>query len=218
MKKLLVGLGAVLVAGILLGYAVSWLLQHRPEEGVEAPAPAELILPERAVTLYFAEPQGRYLVRQQRSIPGCSDDRDCIGSLLTVLIAGPEDNAVAVVPPTTEVLGIELEDDLVRVDFSRQLADHHPGGSLSELLTIHSLINSLSESFPYLRQLQIVIDGEIRETLKGHVRIDLPVTADYGFTQPPASGLEAPPSSPAPQGQDEIEDIIRRAVEMEDAP
>lgn len=220
MKKLLAGLGAVLIVGILVGYGVGWLFQQKLEDTVQAPAPVELLLPEREVTLYFAEPQGSYLVRQQQSIPGCIDDRDCVNSLLTALIAGPKDKAVtvAVLPETTEILGIELEGDLARVNFSRQLVDHHPGGSLSELLTIHSLINSLSESFPYIRQLQILIDGEPRETLKGHVRIDYPVTADYAFTQPQGTGSDQPAAVPAREKQDAIEEIIRKAAEMEEKP
>lgn len=216
MKKLLAGLGVVLIVGIILGYGVGWLFQQKQEDGIQAPAPVEQTLPAREVTLYFAEPQGRYLVPQQHSIPGCTDDRDCVNSLLVALIAGPKADAVAVLPETTKILGIELEDDLARLNFSRQLVDHHPGGSLSELLTVHSLINSLSESFPYVRQLQILIDGETRESLKGHVRIDLPVTVDYAFTQPSVTGSEQPAATSAQEEQDAIEEIIRRAVEMEE--
>ncbi len=103
-----------------------------------------------------------------------------------------------------------MENDLVRINFSRHLVDHHPGGSLSELLTVYSLMNSLSESFPYLRQMQILVDGEIRQTLKGHVRIDLPVYVDFTLTQAPDTGI----AEPVGEEQDyrEIERLIEEAV------
>lgn len=219
MKKLLLGLAAVLTAGILLGYIIGWLLQQTQEETSQVPIVIEEALPSRVVTLYFAEPQGRYLVRTPYQISGCNDDRDCMKNLLLGLIEGPKTDTVAVLPSATQVLGIELENDLVRVNFSRHLVDLHPGGSLSELLTIHSLINSLSESFPYVRQLQILIESEARESLKGHVRIDRPVYADYALTQPPMTGLETDAVSQRPvNGELEIDRIIREAAEMRDEP
>ena len=69
--------------------------------------------------------------------------------------------------------------------FSRQLVDFHPGGSLTELLSIYSIANSLSESFPYIRQIQILVAGEVRQTLKGHVRIDQPIYANFSYDNPP---------------------------------
>ena len=94
-------------------------------------------------------------------------------------------------PASARVLGIELENDLVQVNFSRQLVDLHPGGSLSELLTVYGLANSLAENFSYLRQLQILIDGQPQATLKGHVRIDQPVYADFSYSRPPLPGPKA---------------------------
>jgi hypothetical protein len=41
----------------------------------------------------------------------------------------------------------------------------------------------LNENFSYLRQLQILVEGEVRQTLKGHARIDQPVTVDFALTQ-----------------------------------
>ena len=93
--------------------------------------------------------------------------------------------------------------------FSRQLVDLHPGGSLTELLTVYSLANSLNENFPYLRQLQILVDGQIRQTLKGHVRIDQPVYANFSFGQPPELGGEAPAA--AEKGELSIDQLIQDA-------
>jgi len=132
---------------------------------------------------------------------------------LNGLIEGSQLGSVAILPKETKILGIDIENDLVRVNFSRQLIDFHPGGSLSELLTVYGLINTLNENFPYIRQLQILVDGEIRQTLKGHVRIDQPVYADYSFNQPPLNIVSTTDS--AEDGLS-IEKILEDASSTED--
>jgi hypothetical protein len=214
MKNLLIGLAAVLGIGVLLGYGIGWFFQHGEMETAQLPIIVEETLPPREVILYFTEPEGRYLQRVEQAIPGCEEDSDCILSLLQQLIAGPTGEGIPVLPAATRVLGVEVENDLVRINFSHHLSDLHPGGSLSELLTIHSLIISLSESFPYLRQLQVLVESEVRQTLKGHVRIDRPITADYALTQPPSSGQEEVPDTGRPAaGTLNIEDIIEQSGE-----
>lgn len=186
MKKILLGLLGVLLVGVLLGYLGGILLQQEQPTAERIPIVVEEELPEQQVTLYFGDVNGAYLVAETRLIDGCDDDRDCIRSVLEELRSGSRQDLQPVLPEQTGILEIELENDLVRVDFSRHLSDFHPGGSLSELLTVYSLVDSLSENFPYLRQMQITVDGQLQQTLKGHVRIDQPVYADFSYTHPPA--------------------------------
>ncbi len=185
MNKVLIGLLSVLVTGVLLGYGVSWYLQQgqNPTEEVRIAITKEISM--REVQLYFTAPEGTFLVPEPQDIPMCDVDRDCINSLLVSLINGSQQGNFPVLPKETKILGIEVENDLVRVDFSRQLVDFHPGGSLTELLSIYSIANSLSESFPYIRQIQILVAGEVRQTLKGHVRIDQPIYANFSYNNPP---------------------------------
>lgn len=188
MKKILLVLLGLLLIGVLTGYGIGWYLQQAQQPAERIPIVVDAELPEREVQLYFAAPQGDYLQPEARQIAGCDDDRDCIRSVLEALRSGSQQDLLPVVPPKTGILDIELENDLVRVNFSRHLSDFHPGGSLAELLTVYSLVNSLSENFPYLRQLQILVDGQVLQTLKGHVRIDQPVYADFNFSRPPQTG------------------------------
>lgn len=209
MKRMLFSLALVLIIGVSIGYILGWFFQDSRDEVTPIPEIIEETLEGREVALYFAEPQGRYLLREKAGISGCEDDRDCVRALLTLLIAGPQGDLVRVLPETTRIDGVELENDLVRINFSRHLVDHHPGGSMTELLTIYSLINSLSESFPYLRQMQILVEGEVRQTLKGHVRIDHPVYADYSLTQSPKPGTSG--DEPIREEKDNLE--IERLIE-----
>jgi len=188
MKKILLGTLGVLLLGVIVGYLAGWFMQQAQPPAERIPIVLEEELPEREVQLYFVEPEGRFLQPEARLIAGCEEDSDCIRSMLEALRAGSQQGLLPVLPSETGILEIELENDLVRINFSRHLSDFHPGGSLSELLTVYSLSNSLSENFPYLRQALILIDGQVQQTLKGHVRIDQPVYADFSYSHPPQSG------------------------------
>lgn len=191
MKKILLGLLGLLVVGIVAGYGVGWFVYRSQPQPEKIPIVVEPELPPREVQLYFIDPEGSHLVPELRQIPGCDVDRDCMQSLLEALISGSQQGNLPVLPKTVQLLGIEQENDLVQLNFSKQLVDHHPGGSLSELLTIYSLVNSLVENFSYLRQVQILVEQQVKQTLKGHVRIDQPVYADFNYNRPPIPGSAA---------------------------
>lgn len=211
MKKILVGLLGVLIIGIFIGYGISWYSQQVQEVVKDAPMAVKEELRKREVQLYFVSPEGGFLVPEPSEIPGCDEDRDCISSLLTQLIAGPKSTNLAVLPRETEILGVEVENDLVRINFSKKLVDFHPGGSLTELLSIYSIANSLSENFPYLRQVQLLVEGETQQTLKGHARIDQPIYADFSFNHPPVSGLV--PEQLEPRSEEQHPLSIERLIQ-----
>jgi len=190
MKKILLGLLVLLVVGICAGYGIGWYLQRSQPAAERIPIVIEPDLPPREIQLYFTDPGGTYLVPELRQIPGCDADQDCMRSLFEELRKGSQQGNLPVLPEDAVLHGVELENDLVRLNVSQQLVDHLPGGSLSELLTVYSLVNSLVENFSYLRQVQILVDGQVRQTLKGHVRIDQPIFADFSFSHPPLTGPE----------------------------
>ncbi|WP_321390109.1 GerMN domain-containing protein [uncultured Desulfuromusa sp.] len=205
MKKLFLNLLGVLLLGILIGYGVSWFFQQGQKEEESARVVIARDVPVRELQLYFVAPDGTFLVPEPYETSACDDDLGCIQDLLSGLIYGSSQNNLPVLPKETEVLAVDVENDIVRINFSRKLVDFHPGGSLTELLTIYSVANSLNENFPYLRQVQILVDGEVLQTLKGHVRIDQPIYADYSFSEPPLPG-------PFPEGADQnlsIEQLIQ---------
>lgn len=211
MKKILVGLIVILAAGVLLGYGISWMSQQVKKTKEEAPRIIIETLPERMVQLYFTAPEGTFLMAETAAIPGCEEDRDCIVSLVQALTKGSQAGNLSVLPQQTTVLNAEVENDLVRINLSKQVVDFHPGGSLTELLSIYSIANSLSENFPYIRQVQLLVEGEVRQTLKGHARIDQPIYADLSYNQlPVGQGVDATVTSD-PQGLS-IEQLIEQVV------
>jgi hypothetical protein len=54
------------------------------------------------------------------------------------------------------------------VNLTRSFADNHPSGIEAETLTLLSIIGTLHENFPAVRQVRFLVDGQPRQTLAGH--------------------------------------------------
>ncbi len=153
----------------------------------------------REVVLYFADSAATSLVSEEQQIAGCNDERQCVAQTLEALAAGSQ-QLQPVIPTATRILGVEIENDLARINFSRELVNRHPGGSLSELLTVYSLTNTLAVNFPHLQRFQFLIEGQVETTLKGHVAISRPIKPDFRYSQildGREEGVEMPQGSAA---------------------
>jgi len=179
----------LLVIGALVARKYLFTSPPQPLPVGEVSGPREL----REVVLYFGSVDGSHLVPEGREIEDCLEERSCLMETVRALIAGPVGDLTPVFPSHAVLLDVVEEGGTAKVDFSRDLVTGHPGGSISELLTVYALANTLSENFPYVRQVQILIDGASIETLKGHVDLREPVKADFTFSRPsegnsPAAG------------------------------
>lgn len=161
-------------------------LSSSPEVPVASPAPVQ----RRSLTLYFAAASGDRLVAEARQVEPCPAEPACYDALLQALIQGSSAGLVPVLPPQARLRSVSAEGQTLIIDFSRELVDHHPGGSLSELLTVAALANTVAKNFPELRQVRILVEGAIPETLKGHVSLHEPVLADFSLVQAAAGTAE----------------------------
>ncbi|MCD4688801.1 MAG: GerMN domain-containing protein [Desulfuromonadaceae bacterium] len=176
----------LLVFGGLIGRKY-WIKTHPAEipTVTDQAEPAGL----RDVVLYFGDPAGVVLLAETREISGCQDGQACLEATLQALIDGPIGDLVPILPDQTRLLSITEQDGLATADFSRELISGHPGGSVSELFTAYGLVNTLAENFPYIRQLRILVEGEVVPSLKGHVDLRQPISADFRFTSQPEQAL-----------------------------
>jgi germination protein M len=130
-------------------------------------------------SVYFSDDQANYLVKEERT----AQVSKVIGSELDMkaklaveaLVEGPtQPNLYPTIPEGTKLLGLEIKDQIAYVDFSKELAEKHWGGSTGELLTIGSIVNTLVQ-FPGIEKVQILIEGRIKPTLAGHADISVPL-------------------------------------------
>ncbi len=177
-------LALLVVFGLLVGR--KYLTTDPPHQGpVPVPIqqePRQL----RDVTLYFGATDGTYLAPEGREIEDCLVEDDCIRETVQALVNGPVGNLIPLFPSHSVVRDVSIENGTAVVDFSRETVTGHPGGSMSEILTVYGLANTLAVNFPHLRQVKIIIEGHPVETFKGHIGLIEPVKADFRFSRPPS--------------------------------
>ncbi len=53
-----------------------------------------------------------------------------------------------------------------------------PGGTTAEYMSLYTLVKTLRDAFPSIRAVQILVDGERRDSLAGHIDISDPLTLE----------------------------------------
>jgi germination protein M len=139
--------------------------------------PGEMI----EVNLYFSDSQAMYLVSEKRKIPQTTS---LAKQVVVELIKGPDSSDLySTIPEGTRVNEVYIADDIVYVDLSEEVFKNHPGGSSGELMTVYSIVNSLTEISP-IKGVQILVEGNERNSLVGHVDISMPLLRDEDWIKP----------------------------------
>jgi len=136
----------------------------------------------QTVILYFADEQADRLVREERQFVLAGRERAV--AVLEELIEGPAYPAHGrTIPPDVKVLGVKIAGGIADADFSKELRSSHWGGSTGEIFTVYSIVHTLAE-LPGVELVQIRIEGEIVETLVGHLELREPLSPDPGLVAP----------------------------------
>lgn len=164
---ILLALAVLLSAG---GCAYSFARGIAPEEGGEGTPPISPTTrtEQTEVTLFFADSQAQHVIPEVRLV----DLQESLGeAVVRELIKGPaEPDLFRTIPEGTRLLSFEVVEGVAYVNFSRELQANHGGGSAGEVMTLDSLVLSLTE-LPEIDKVQILVEGEKKETLKGHFEI-----------------------------------------------
>lgn len=113
----------------------------------------------RPATLYLVGADTQ-LVPVVREVSSGVAVEDQLAAVFATLIAGPTDDELerdlqSLVPPTTEVLGVELDSARITLDLSSSFADI---GGPSELLAVGQLVLTAT-TFPGVREFALRLDG-----------------------------------------------------------
>jgi hypothetical protein len=160
------------------------------ENGIPPQSPPAVItdeiFPDAAVTLpvylYFADNQAPFLRGEERSGlrpgPGSDVPAEFCRRLMDALAAGPKSGLARTLPRNAEIRAVFVEEKTAYVDFSREVSVSHPGGIMSEVITIYSVVNTLVLNVDAVDKVKLLIAGQDAETLAGHVDIRFPLNAD----------------------------------------
>jgi len=151
--------------------------EEEEEEEVTPPPVEEMV----EVNLYFSDEEGMYLVSEKRRIPQTTS---LAKQVVLELIRGPETpHLYPTIPEGTQLSELYVAGNIAYLDFSEEIIKNHSGGSSGEIMTVYSLVNTLTE-IPPIEGVQILVAGEERESLAGHLDISRPLLRDEEWIQP----------------------------------
>ncbi len=137
-----------------------------------------LVEERKEIVLYFSDQDGEYLIGEKRKIIKKGVLKEEAKEIIDELIKGPRGKLIPTLPPRTKCLNLKLDERGVAIiNFNKALSKDHPGGSSAEILTTYSIVNSLIQNFPQIKQVQILIEGKPIETIAGHLSLKQPIAS-----------------------------------------
>ena len=110
----------------------------------------------KTVTLYFGDSTGKFLVKEQRTLPKTTS---VAKETVNEWLKGPAVKATTVlslVPTSTLLRGILLKEDTIIVDLSKDFLQSNT--KVSKEVALYGLVNTLTQ-FSTIKQVQIRIEG-----------------------------------------------------------
>jgi spore germination protein GerM len=159
----------LLIIVVVAACAVWLVLRQR-----QGPAPTEeagQVEKVRDITLYFASADGSSLVPEYRQIASSPGTVENLRRVIEAVISGPEDGGMPTVPSSVRVRAVYIHDKTAYLDFSSEIVDDFSGGTTAEYLLISSIVQTACANFPEVEAVRILVEGEERDTLGGHLRV-----------------------------------------------
>lgn len=166
---------------------------NRPSGGKGEPSEATTVdvVPgggdQEQVTLYFPGDDW-FLVAEPRTLPRWETPLAGARAVLTELLAGPTSEALRAPLPAEVTLGTTYiaADGRLYVDLVSTEHDRPPeSGSLTEMLSVYSLVDSVVLNIPEIESVVLLWNGRQPETFGGHVDTSLPLLADRDLLETP---------------------------------
>ena len=169
--------GRHLIVIALVAIAIGVLVIYYVQEERRAdwlPKPKRVVrVPEgsRAVTLFFADPEDQALVTETRLVAISKEFVEQIHQVVEALLDGPEQTGVSTIAEETRLLDAfyDAESATLYLDFTSEIVSGHPGGSSAEYFTIAAIVRTVSQNFPEVQAVQILVEGLQIGTIAGHI-------------------------------------------------
>jgi hypothetical protein len=122
------------------------------------------------VQIYFSDQQERFLRPEKRYIVKENDVALQAKEIVKVLLDGSKAGLVNTFPHGVSVIDVKIVDnEIASVNFSKSLIKLYLGSSASEMATIYSLTNSITQNIPGIKKVKILVEGKELSSLKGHI-------------------------------------------------
>ncbi|PKN53465.1 MAG: hypothetical protein CVU55_02255 [Deltaproteobacteria bacterium HGW-Deltaproteobacteria-13] len=119
--------------------------------------------------IYFSDEQERFLRPEKRYVVKEADAALQAREIVQALLEGSKDKLVNTFPHGVAVRDVKIDGEVALVNFSKSLTKLHQGSSASEMATIYSLTNSITENIPGIKKVKILVEGKELSSIKGHI-------------------------------------------------
>ena len=130
-----------------------------------------LKIKERQVAiLWFSDQQELLLVGEKRYIVKRGDAAAQAKEVIIALLDGSKNGNVNTFPPGVSLQDVKIDEaGIAYVNFTSSLTKLHPGSSSTEMASINSLTNSLTQNVPEIKKVKILVEGKDLTSIKGHI-------------------------------------------------
>ena len=145
--------------------------------------------------LFLIVPGLERLIPVGREVPAPSTLDSQAERALEELIAWEGADTVSPVPAEAGIREVWVSPGgIAYVDFDQAFYDFGGGGALGELHAVYGVVSTLVISFPEIRAVQIMIEGQQVDTLAGHVDLSRPLvpSPDWALLEPGGSNPSKP--------------------------
>ena len=190
-RRGLVVAAIALVAGLLV-WLMFFALPHRysgatPTKAVAAaPSSTPAPPPGRKIKarLFYVAEDGSHLTGVEREIAYGEGTVAQAREIVAAQLAPVAEPLVSAVPAGTMLRALFVSDrGDAYVDLSRDIIASHPGGSTTELLTVFTIVDALTENLPAVRAVQLLVDGKEVDTIAGHIDLRRPLEKNVTWIQ-----------------------------------
>jgi len=120
--------------------------------------------------IYFSDQQERFLKSEKRFVSKETDNALQVKEIVSALLDGSKAGLVNTFPKGVSVKDVKMADEgIVSVNFSKNLINAYHGSSASEMATIYSLTNSITQNIPSVKKVKILVEGKEIPSIKGHI-------------------------------------------------
>ena len=163
-RGVIILIGIVIILGIVGWLIYEYISENNNQNEITEYVPQEEIstagLRQTIVSLYFNQKDTNTLIPEARTIDVKELTKEPYTTLLNLLIEGHKsENLEKVIPEGTKVNKVELKNDILYVDFSKEFIENHKGGAENESRTIYSIVNTLTQ-LNEIEAIKILIDGK----------------------------------------------------------
>lgn len=174
--------GGIVVLAAVLGWVLfvglpRWVTTSRTPAAAPAPV-ASAAEPERKIQarLFYVAEDGHGLTSVEQDVTYGANPGAQARAILDAQTAPPAAPLVSAIPPGVKVRAVFVTNGEAYVDMTSELVTAHPGGSLNEQLTVHTLVAAITTNLPAVTRVQILVEGKEVDTLAGHVDLREPLT------------------------------------------